>query len=158
MAAIKDAFTEARARHPHLVFGSPAPAGTGRLRRIISGSLDNTRPIWAIAVNANAGPALGSAWQPLRHGLPRPLDAGSIALVTLPTSPFWARRYTCTFLDSCRGIGEGTTETAELLVSELVTNAVRFANGPDARAAASRARGRERDIAVPAAFPPEPAH
>ena len=34
------------------------------------------------------------------------------------------------FLDSCRGIGEGTAETAELLVSELVTNAVRFANGP----------------------------
>ena len=83
-----------------------------------------------MAVNANAGPALGSAWQPLRHGLPRPLDAGGIALVTLPTSPFWARRYTCTFLDSCRGIGEGTTETAELLVSELVTNAVRFANDP----------------------------
>jgi anti-sigma regulatory factor (Ser/Thr protein kinase) len=91
----------------------------------------NTRPIWTMAVNANAGPALGSAWQPLRHDLPRPLDAGSIALVTLPTSPFWARRYTRTFLDSCRGIGEGTTETAELLVSELVTNAVRFANGPD---------------------------
>ena len=83
-----------------------------------------------MAVNASAGPALGSAWQPLRHGLPRPLDAGSIALVTLPTSPFWARRYTCTFLDSCRGIGKGTTEAAELLVSELVTNAVRFASGP----------------------------
>ena len=83
-----------------------------------------------MAVNASAGPALGSAWQPLRHGLPRPLDAGSIALVTLPTSPFWARRYTRTFLDSCRGIGEGTAETAELLVSELVTNAVRFAGDP----------------------------
>lgn len=88
----------------------------------------NTRPSWANAVNANVGPALGSAWQPLRPGLPRPLDAGSIALVTLPTSPFWARRYTHMFLDSCRGIGEGATETAELLVSELVTNAVRFVN------------------------------
>jgi anti-sigma regulatory factor (Ser/Thr protein kinase) len=31
---------------------------------------------------------------------------------------------------SCRGIGKGTAETAELLVSELVTNAVRFAGGP----------------------------
>jgi anti-sigma regulatory factor (Ser/Thr protein kinase) len=90
----------------------------------------NTRPGWAIAVNANAGPALGSAWQRVRPGLPRPLDAGSIALVTLPTSPFRARRYTRMFLGSCRGIGEGTTETAELLVSELVTNAVRFASDP----------------------------
>ncbi len=79
-------------------------------------------------MNANVGPALGSAWQPVRPGLPRPLDAGSVALVTLPTSPFWARRYTRMFLDSCQGIGEGTTEAAELLVSELVTNAVRFAN------------------------------
>ena len=79
---------------------------------------------------AEVGPALGSAWQPVRAGLPRPLDTGSLALVTLPTSPFWARRYTRTFLDSCRGIGEGTAETAELLVSELVTNAVRFAGDP----------------------------
>jgi len=81
-------------------------------------------------VNANVGPALGSAWQPVRPGLPRPLAAGSVALVTLPTSPFWARRYTRMFLDSCREIGEATTEAAELLVSELVTNAVRFANDP----------------------------
>ena len=50
--------------------------------------------------------------------------------MTLPTSPFWARRYTRMFLDSCRGIGEGTAETAELLVSELVTNAVRFTGDP----------------------------
>jgi anti-sigma regulatory factor (Ser/Thr protein kinase) len=50
--------------------------------------------------------------------------------VTLPTSPFWARRYTRSFLDSCRGISEGSVATAELLVSELVTNAVRFAGDP----------------------------
>ena len=81
-------------------------------------------------VNANVGPVLGSAWQPVRPGLPRPLDAGSVALVTLPTSPFWARRYTSMFLDSCRGIGAGAAETAVLLVSELVTNAVRFAGDP----------------------------
>lgn len=91
----------------------------------------NTRPSWVIAVNANVGPALGSAWQPIQPGVPRPLDAGSIALVTLPTSPFWARRYTRMFLDSCRGIGDDITETAELLVSELVTNAVRFVNDPE---------------------------
>ena len=50
--------------------------------------------------------------------------------MTLPTSPFWARRYTLTFLDSCRGFGEDTAQAAELLVSELVTNAVRFAGDP----------------------------
>jgi anti-sigma regulatory factor (Ser/Thr protein kinase) len=58
------------------------------------------------------------------------MDAGMFALVTLPTSPFWARRYTRSFLDSCRGMTESTAETAELLVSELVTNAVRFSGDP----------------------------
>ena len=81
-------------------------------------------------VTADLGPAPGSAWQPVRPGLPRPLAAGRFALVTLPTSPFWARRYTRMFLDSCRGIGESTAEAAELLVSELVTNAVRFTGDP----------------------------
>jgi hypothetical protein len=81
-------------------------------------------------VTADVGLAPGSAWQPARPGLPRPLDAGWFTLVTLPTSPFWARRYTRTFLDSCRGISEDTAQTAELLVSELVTNAVRFAGDP----------------------------
>ena len=33
-----------------------------------------------------AGPAIGSAWQPARPGQPRPLDSGSLSLVTLPTS------------------------------------------------------------------------
>ncbi|MGH3408047.1 MAG: ATP-binding protein [Streptosporangiaceae bacterium] len=77
-----------------------------------------------------AGPATGSAWQYPRSGQPRPMDAGMLALVTLPTSPFWARRYTRSFLDSCPGITQSTAETAELLVSELVTNAVRFAGDP----------------------------
>jgi anti-sigma regulatory factor (Ser/Thr protein kinase) len=77
-----------------------------------------------------AGPVIGSAWQCARPGQPRPLDAGTLALVALPTSPFWARRYTRLFLDSCRGISEGTAQTAELLVSELVTNAVRFVGNP----------------------------
>ena len=77
-----------------------------------------------------AGPALGSAWQPPRPGLPRPLNSGTLALAALPTSPFWARRYTHSFLNSCRGIGESTAETALLAVSELVTNAVRFSGDP----------------------------
>lgn len=76
------------------------------------------------------GPVTGSAWQPLRPGRPRPMDAGMFALVTLPTSPFWARTYTRSFLASCHGITESTAETAQLLVSELVTNAVRFSGDP----------------------------
>ena len=47
MAAINDALTEARAGHPHLASGSPAPAGTGRLRGIISGSLRTHAPAGA---------------------------------------------------------------------------------------------------------------
>ena len=75
-------------------------------------------------------PAPGSAWAPRRPGSPIAIDAGTFALATLPTSPFWARRYIRQFLGSCRGIGSDTADTAELLVSELVTNAVRFASTP----------------------------
>ena len=53
-----------------------------------------------------------------------------LALVALPTSPFWARRYTRSFLASCHGMNDSTAETAELLVSEIVTNAVRFSGDP----------------------------
>jgi anti-sigma regulatory factor (Ser/Thr protein kinase) len=77
-----------------------------------------------------AGSPIRSAWEFARPGQPRPLDSGTFALVALPTSPFWARRYTRSFLNSCRGISEETAETAELLISELVTNAVRFAGDP----------------------------
>ena len=75
-------------------------------------------------------PAPGSAWVPRRPGEPMAIDVGMFALATLPTSPFWARRYIRLFLGSCRGIGVDTADTAELLVSELVTNAVRFAGNP----------------------------
>ena len=61
------------------------------------------------------------------------LDAGTLALAALPTSPFWARRYTRLFLDSCPGVSEDAAGTAELLVSELVTNAVRFTGNPGQR-------------------------
>lgn len=77
-----------------------------------------------------AAPPAGSAWQAGRPGQPGPLNAGTFALMPLPTSPFWARRYTRCFLNSCRGMSEDTAETAELLVSELVTNAVRFGSNP----------------------------
>jgi anti-sigma regulatory factor (Ser/Thr protein kinase) len=81
-------------------------------------------------VRPAAGPAIGSAWEYPRPGRPRPMEAGMLALVALPTSPLRARRYTRSFLDSCRGMTQSTAETAELLVSELVTNAVRFAGNP----------------------------
>jgi hypothetical protein len=60
----------------------------------------------------------------------RPVDTGTLTLTTLPTSPFWARRYTRRFLDSCQEISPDIAETAELIVSELVTNAVRYAGEP----------------------------
>lgn len=52
-----------------------------------------------------------------------------LSLVALPTAPFWARRYTRRFLDGRRDITEEATQTAELVVSELVTNSVRFSGG-----------------------------
>jgi anti-sigma regulatory factor (Ser/Thr protein kinase) len=78
----------------------------------------------------DTSPAIGSAWLSHQPGQPRPMDAGAFALVALPTSPFWARRYTRFFLDSCRGVSADIAEIAELLVSELVTNSVRFAGDP----------------------------
>ena len=72
----------------------------------------------------------GSAWRSGWPTQPRPMNAGMFSLVTLPTSPFWARRYTRRFLNSCRGITEDTAQTAELVVSELVTNAIRYSGDP----------------------------
>jgi anti-sigma regulatory factor (Ser/Thr protein kinase) len=74
-------------------------------------------------------PAYGSAWLSGQPGQPRPAGAGVLYLVALPTAPFWARRYTRRFLDGHRDITEETTRTAELVVSELVTNSVRFSGG-----------------------------
>ena len=84
----------------------------------------------APCTKAPAGPAPGSAWQWPRPGRPQPLNAGTVGLVALPSAPFWARRYTRWLLSSCQGVSTGTAETAELLVSELVTNSVRFSSDP----------------------------
>lgn len=92
--------------------GSPTPATTA----------PGARPV--------AGPADGSAWLSAQRGQPRPKDAGTFTLATLPTSPFWARRYTRLFLDCCQGMTQEAAQTAELIVSELVTNAVRFSGDP----------------------------
>jgi hypothetical protein len=82
------------------------------------------------AQTRHVAPADGSAWLSGQPGQPRPADAGMLSLVALPTAPFWARRYTRRFLDGCRDITEETTQAAELVVSELVTNSVRFSGGP----------------------------
>ena len=109
------------------------------------------------AATTALAPAPGSAWAPRRPGEPRPIDAGTFALAAMQSSPFWARRYTRWFLNSCQGLSTDTAETAELLVSELVTNAVSFPAIPR-RASVFRPGERPPDLAVSAAFPRELAH
>jgi serine/threonine-protein kinase RsbW len=58
---------------------------------------------------------------------PGELTAG-LELAAMPSAPFWARRHTRATLRSWR-VWPETIDTAELLVSELVTNAVKF-SGP----------------------------
>ena len=68
-----------------------------------------------------------------RSGMPgsssRPVNVGHLALSPLASAPFWARQYTRLFLAGCSGITEDTSQTAELIVSELVTNAARALAG-----------------------------
>ncbi len=54
-----------------------------------------------------------------------------LELVTLPSAPFWARRYTRAALHAWQ-LWPETIETAELLVSEMVTNSIK-ASGPQPR-------------------------
>jgi len=51
--------------------------------------------------------------------------AAYMELTASPTAPFWARRRTRAVLQGW-GMGSEIVETAELLVSELTTNAVKF--------------------------------
>jgi hypothetical protein len=78
------------------------------------------------AQTGHVAPAYGSAWLSGQPGQPRPAGAGLFCLVALPTAPFWARRYTRRFLDGRPDITGETTQAAELVVSELVTNSVQF--------------------------------
>ncbi len=57
-------------------------------------------------------------------------------LVTLPSAPFWARCQTKAVLSAWQ-LHPETVETARLLVSELVTNALRTAGRPPGQLAAS---------------------
>jgi anti-sigma regulatory factor (Ser/Thr protein kinase) len=110
-------------------------AGRLSAQRLIVKRSIRYREVMATTPNIEppAAPAVGSAWLAGLPGQPRPIDAGMLALVALPTSPFWSRRYTRSFLDTCRGMSQETAETAELLVSELVTNSVRFSGDPARR-------------------------
>jgi anti-sigma regulatory factor (Ser/Thr protein kinase) len=52
-------------------------------------------------------------------------------MAALPITPYWARQYTRWFMENCGKVTEQAAERAELLVSELVTNAVRFSGDPE---------------------------
>lgn len=68
-------------------------------------------------------PVAGSvAWSPFRAES-RPVSADYMRFAVMDTSPFWARQQTRCFLGKCGDVSEDTVATAELLVSELVTNA-----------------------------------
>lgn len=58
-----------------------------------------------------------------------PVNVGHLHLSALASAPFWARQYTRLFLADCPGITEDTSQTAQLIVSELVTNAARALAG-----------------------------
>ncbi len=54
-------------------------------------------------------------------------ESTRLDLATLPSAPFWARRFTNATLHAWQ-LWPETIETAELLVSELVTNAIQTSN------------------------------
>jgi anti-sigma regulatory factor (Ser/Thr protein kinase) len=57
-----------------------------------------------------------------------------LELATMPSAPFWARRHTEAVMRAWR-LRSGDIETAQLLVSELVTNSVKHSWGSLARVA-----------------------
>lgn len=77
-------------------------------------------------------PRPGEAGQPrtVKAGPPGTVNAGQLHLAALASAPFWARQYTRLFLADCPGIADDTAQTAQLIVSELVTNAA-IASGAD---------------------------
>jgi anti-sigma regulatory factor (Ser/Thr protein kinase) len=52
-----------------------------------------------------------------------------LELATMPSSPFWARRHTEAVMRAWR-LPASDIQTAQLLVSELVTNSVKHTRGP----------------------------
>jgi anti-sigma regulatory factor (Ser/Thr protein kinase) len=63
-------------------------------------------------------------------------------LAPLPSAPTWARRHAGAALNAWQ-IGPDTIETAQLIVSELVTNAIKAANPGLVRPDSSRSSQRE---------------
>jgi anti-sigma regulatory factor (Ser/Thr protein kinase) len=55
-----------------------------------------------------------------------------LELATMPSAPFWARRHTEAVMRAWR-LPPGDIETAQLLVSELVTNSVKHSGRPAGR-------------------------
>jgi len=68
------------------------------------------------------------AWWHPREAIPGETVA-YLELAALPSAPFWARRQTQAVLRAWR-LQSATIETAELLASELVTNAAKFSGSP----------------------------
>lgn len=74
-------------------------------------------------------PVTGSFARPVPESL-RLLRAGFMDFASLESAPYWARKFTRRFLGCCHGISTETGENAELLVSELVTNAYQATGAP----------------------------
>jgi anti-sigma regulatory factor (Ser/Thr protein kinase) len=73
-------------------------------------------------------PVPGSVTQSGVPASPRPLNAGHMTFSALATAPSRAREYTGLFLDLC-SLPPETIEGAELVVSELTTNAFAATGG-----------------------------
>ena len=75
-------------------------------------------------------PATGSILTSRLPGSPQPVHADRFTLAALASAPYWARRLTRQFLESpLIRAREETIDDAELLVSELVTNAAQATPG-----------------------------
>ena len=68
-------------------------------------------------------PIAGSVTRSGMPASPRPLNADYIKFSARPSAPFWARQHTRLFLGRC-GFAREMIETAQMVVSELTTNAV----------------------------------
>jgi anti-sigma regulatory factor (Ser/Thr protein kinase) len=77
----------------------------------------------ANTARALARPVAGSLMSSWSPGSPSPIATNVFVARSLESTPYWARRITKTFLQSCEISGE-PAENALLLVSELTTNAV----------------------------------
>lgn len=92
--------------------------------------LEPLRPM-QLAARIREARALPAPGGPQDSSFPRPSVPGEVVsyleMATLASSPSWARSETRTVLGAWQ-VWQETIDTAELLVSELVTNAVKFAN------------------------------